>query len=89
MSCPELKLTEVTKDEKIFCCSSVLGQARYVADSITADEDLFVAPADAKPRCCAFVFYCSFSNFAISLNSERWAIISKFTISCSFLLVSL
>jgi hypothetical protein len=33
MSCPELLMIKVTKDENIFYCSSVLGQARYVADS--------------------------------------------------------
>jgi hypothetical protein len=44
MSCPELLMIKVTKDENIFCCLSVLGQAGYVADSSTADEDLFVAP---------------------------------------------
>lgn len=38
MSCPEPERIKVAKNNNMFCCSSVLGQARYAANSSTNAE---------------------------------------------------
>jgi hypothetical protein len=40
----ELQPIKDTEAENIFCCSSNVRSAGYLADGSTADEDLFVAP---------------------------------------------
>jgi len=57
MSCPELLLIKVTKDENIFYCPSVLGQARYAADSSTKAGLDPVSPADQNCM-LVVVFFC-------------------------------
>ena len=50
----------------IFLYSSVFGQLD-MQPKVAKDQDLFVATADEKPRCCAFVLHFNI-NFALMLE---------------------
>jgi hypothetical protein len=51
----EKKLDKVTEVEKMFCCSSVFGRARYAADSSAKAGSLPACPAEVKAICYRFV----------------------------------